>query len=76
MVLLLAAEARGLAAGFQGIQNLPGLGPLLKMPPQVHPLGVVTLGFAGESPAPRGKRPQRRSGRIHREHWARSSELD
>ncbi len=77
MVLLLAAEQRGLAAGFQGVHNLPGLETLLNLPVGVQPLGVVTLGYASEIPAPaRTARPPRRSGRIHRERWVTSEEPD
>ena len=77
MVLLLAAEQRGLAAGFQGVHNLPGLETLLNLPVGVQPLGVVTLGYGSEIPAPaRTTRPPRRSGRIHRERWVTSEEPD
>ena len=69
MLLLLAAADEGLAAGFQGIHNLPGLSALLDIPVAVEPLGLVTLGYAasrkpGHSVA-RGRRP----GRVHHERW-------
>ena len=69
MLLLLAAADEGLAAGFQGIHNLPGLGAALEIPHQVEPIGLVTLGYAanrksGHSVA-RGPRP----GRVHFEQW-------
>lgn len=69
MAVLLAAVAEGLAAGFLGLQAIPGLRTLLGMPDEVFPIGVVTVG----RPAPdrrsgslaRGKR----SGTIHWERW-------
>jgi nitroreductase len=69
MTLLLAAVEEGLAAGFQGIHNLPGLPELLGIPPEVEPIGLITLGYSqsqrrGHSSG-RGPRP----GRVHREQW-------
>lgn len=71
MLLLLAAVAAGLGAGFAGSHNLAGISDLLGIPDDVTPIGLVTLGF----PA-----PDRRSGSlergwkaetevIHRERW-------
>ncbi len=62
MVLLLGAVDAGLAAGFLGVHRTPGLGELLGVPPDVHPIGVVTLGHADSdrsSPSRRtyGRRP-------------------
>lgn len=45
MLVLLAAVDEGLAAGFLGIHRVPGLAALLGIPADVHPLGVVTLGY-------------------------------
>jgi len=45
MLLLLAAVDEGLAAGFAGSHNLEGIKELLAIPPNVQPVGLVTLGF-------------------------------
>ena len=45
MLLLLAAVDEGLAAGFMGVHRLPALAELLAIPPDVVPIGVVTIGF-------------------------------
>lgn len=57
MVLLLGAVDAGLAAGFLGSHALPGLGGLLGIPEQVHPIGLVTLGHGA---------PDRTSGSLAR----------
>lgn len=57
MLLLLAAVDEGLAAGFFGVHRLEGLSAALGLPPDVAPIGVVTLGH----PA-----PDRRSGSLDR----------
>jgi FMN reductase [NAD(P)H] len=56
MLLLLAAVDEGLAAGFFGFHRMSGLNELLQIPPEISPLGVVTIGH----PA-----PDRRSGSLH-----------
>lgn len=62
MTILLAAVDEGYAAGFFGAHRLPGLSALLGMPPDVVPVGIVTLGKAGADPrtgsAGRGRRPR------------------
>ncbi len=74
MLVLLAAVAEGLAAGFLGVHNLPGLKQELGIPRDVEPVGVVTIGHAA---------PDRRSGSldrgwkpiqdiVHRESWGRA----
>lgn len=71
MLLLLAAVDEGLAAGLLGVHSIPGLRKLLRIPDEVTPIGVVTVGH----PA-----PDRRSGSVsrgwraesdvvHRERW-------
>lgn len=71
MLLLLAAVNEGVAAGFAGSHSLGGIQELLGIPPEVVPIGLVTLGYAT---------PDRRSGSlergwkpiedvIHREDW-------
>jgi nitroreductase len=57
MLLLLAAVDEGLAAGFAGSHSLGGVADLLGIPPEVSPIGLVTLGY----PA-----PDRQSGSVAR----------
>lgn len=45
MLLLLAAVNEGLGAGFLGVHSISGLRELLQIPPEVTPIGVVTLGY-------------------------------
>lgn len=62
MAILLAAVDEGLAGGFLGVHAVPELASLLRLPPDHHPIGVVTVG----KPAPdrrstsldRGRRPR------------------
>ncbi|NNC91402.1 MAG: hypothetical protein HKN80_02795 [Acidimicrobiia bacterium] len=71
MLLLLAAVDEGVAAGFAGSHSLGGIARLLGIPPEVTPIGLVTLGY----PAPdrrsgslaRGWKPI--EGVVHREQW-------
>lgn len=71
MLVLLAAVDEGLAAGLLDVEDRDGLRGLLGVPPDVEPLGVVTVGH----PAPdrpsgslrRGRRP--RDEVVHRERW-------
>jgi nitroreductase len=71
MLLLLAAADAGLAAGFQGSHNLPGLSALLAIPDSVAPIGLVTLGYAApDRPSGslrRGRKPLEQI--VHRERW-------
>ena len=71
MLVLLAAVAEGLAAGFLGVHAMPELKAELGIPDDVAPIGVVTIGYAA---------PDRRSGSlargwhsenevVHRERW-------
>ena len=57
MLLLLAAVHEGLAAGFLGLKSYDGLRELLRIPADVQPIGIVTIG----KPA-----PDRRSGSLDR----------
>ena len=74
MALLLAAVDEGLAAGFFGVHRLDGLAELIGLPPDVVPIGVVTLGY----PAPdrrsrslaRGWKPSEET--VHQERWGGS----
>lgn len=62
MAILLAVVDEGLAGGFLGVHAVPELASLLRLPPDHHPIGVVTVG----KPAPdrrstsldRGRRPR------------------
>jgi len=71
MLLLLAAVDEGLGAGFFGFHRLEGIEELLGLPPDVTPIGVVTLG----RPAPDRPSGSLRRGRkpvpeqIHWERW-------
>lgn len=72
MAILLAAVDEGLGAGFLGVQSFDGLAEYLGLPPEVEPIGVVTIG----RPAPdrrssslqRGRRPDV----VHWERWSPS----
>lgn len=44
MAILLAAVSEGLGAGFLGAHAVPGLGSALGLPPEVTPIGIVTVG--------------------------------
>jgi nitroreductase len=57
LLILLGAVDEGLAAGFFGVHRLPELKELLRIPEDVTPIGVVTMGL----PA-----PGRRSGSSKR----------
>jgi nitroreductase len=71
MALLLAVVNEGLAAGYTGILDTPGLRHLLGIPDEVMPVGVIPIGFADQDvPSPslkRGRRPLEEF--MHREHW-------
>ena len=57
MLLLLAAVAEGLSAGFLGSHAMDDLAALLGAPSDVQPIGIVTLGHGAED---------RRSGSLSR----------
>jgi nitroreductase len=71
MLLLLAAVAEGLGAGFFGTHRIEGLRELLNIPFDVFPIGIVTVGHrAGEQPlgsAARGQRSE--ADTVHWENW-------
>lgn len=71
MLLLLAATAEGLAAGFLGSHAMPDLKQDLGIPEDVEPIGVVTLGHAApdrrSTSLARGRKPEAEV--IHRESW-------
>lgn len=74
MLLLLATVNEGLAAGFFGFHRLAGLKELLAIPPEVTPIGVVTVGHgAPDRPSAsltRGWKPDDQV--VHRERWGGS----
>lgn len=71
MAILLAAVDEGLAAGFLGVHSIEGLKSLLRIPDEVSPIGIVTIGY----PAPdrrsaslaRGWKPDQDV--VHFERW-------
>ncbi len=71
MAILLAAVDEGLAAGFLGVHSIEGLKSLLRIPDEVSPIGIVTIGH----PAPdrrsaslaRGWKPDQDV--VHFERW-------
>jgi nitroreductase len=71
MLLLLAAVDEGLAAGFAGSHSLEGIQDLLGIPPEVEPIGLVTLGYAAPDrrsrSLDRGWKPLDQV--VHREVW-------
>lgn len=69
MLVLLAAVAEGLAAGFIGSHALDDLADELGIPSDVSPVGVVTLGHpaADKRSGSLDRRP--RPGKIHRDRW-------
>jgi nitroreductase len=44
MLVMLAAHDAGLAAGFAGPQDVPGLRAVLGLPEEFHPIGVIPVG--------------------------------
>ena len=71
MAILYAAVDEGLAAGFLGVHAIPELEAELGIPPEVDPIGIVTIGH----PAPdrrsgslaRGRKPA--SETVHWQRW-------
>lgn len=69
MAILLAAVNEGLAAGFLGAQSFEGLAEFLELPPDVMPIGVVTIGHPAPDRRSSSLRRGRRPGVVHRERW-------
>ena len=71
MLILLAAVAEGLAAGFLGSHTMPQLKELLGIPDAVAPIGVITLGHGApdrrSGSLGRGRKPSAKV--VHREKW-------
>jgi nitroreductase len=61
MIVLLAAVNEGLSASFTGIPDVRGMRSLLGIPEEVHPVGVISLGYGDrdvKSPSlKRGRKP-------------------
>ncbi len=71
MVVLLAAVAEGLAAGFLGGHGTPALAEYLGLPGDVTPVGIVTIGHPAadrrSGSLQRGWKPEGEV--VHRERW-------
>ncbi|HEX9315220.1 MAG TPA: nitroreductase family protein, partial [Actinomycetota bacterium] len=71
MLLLLAAVDEGLAAGFLALESYDALRELLRIPADVQPIGIVTIG----KPAPDRRSRSLDRGRraaaevIHQNRW-------
>lgn len=75
MLLLLAAVDEGLAAGFFGAHRIPGLRELLRLPEDVKPVGIVTIGHAAADRRSRSLASGWRSMDevVHWEEWKKTS---
>ena len=72
MLLLLAAVDEGLGAGVLDIADPHGLRALLGIPPDVAPLGLVTVGHPHDAQPPSSatRRPRRALGeQLHWQRW-------
>jgi nitroreductase len=70
MIVMLAAHDAGLAAGFAGPQDIPGLRAVLGLPGDFHPIGVIPVG----RPLPDKRSPSLKRGWLPFEdyaHWDR-----
>ena len=72
MLLLLAVVDEGLAAGFLDLADPDGVRRLLRIPSEVAPLGLVTIGYAAEgtrrtSSLSRGQVPRQEV--VHYDRW-------
>ena len=71
MLVLLGAVNEGLSAGVFGSHRVQGLKELLQIPPDVVPIGIITIGHAASrattGSAARGRRPAGQT--VHRERW-------
>jgi nitroreductase len=71
MIVLLAAVDAGLAAGFSGVVDVPGMRRLLGIPDHFHPVGVISIGKG----APDVRSPSLKRGRrsvnevVHYNGW-------
>jgi len=70
MVVMLAARDAGLAAGFAGVPDIPGLRAVLELPDEFHPIGVIPVG----RPLPDRRSPSTKRGWLPLDefaHWER-----
>jgi len=70
MLVMLAAHDAGLAAGFAGPQDVPGLRVVLGLPDEFHPIGVIPVG----QPLPDVRSPSLKRGWLPLDefaHWER-----
>jgi nitroreductase len=73
MLLLLAAVDAGLGAGLLDIADRAGVRALLDIPPDVEPLGLVTLGHPADmQPSSSASRRARRplAEQLHWQRWS------
>jgi nitroreductase len=73
MLLLLAAVDEGLGAGLLDIADRAGIAALLALPPDVEPLGLVTLGHAADTQPPSSASRRARRPLAEQLHWERWS---
>ena len=71
MLLLLAAVAEDLAAGFLGSHRMPELKERLEIPDHMEPIGIVTIGYPAPDRRSSSLDRARRSTSevVHRERW-------
>jgi nitroreductase len=71
MIALLAAIDEGLVTAFVGSKDLKKLRSLLNMPDEIHPVGVIAVGYRAEDvPSPSLKRGRKADEEyVHYESW-------
>jgi len=71
MIILLAAVDAGLSAAFTGIPDVKGVRKLLGIPPQFHPVGVISIGKGGKDVKSPSLKRGRRKFRdvVHYDRW-------
>jgi nitroreductase len=71
MIALLATIDEGLVSAFVGSKDLNTLRALLNMPREIHPVGVIAVGYRAEdTPSPSLKRGRKADEEyIHYEGW-------
>jgi len=71
MIALLAAIDEGLVTAFAGSKDLKTLRSLLNMPDEIHPVGVIAVGYrAHDVPSPSLKRGRKADEEyVHYESW-------
>jgi nitroreductase len=71
MIALLAVIDEGLVSGFVGSKDLTTLRSLLNMPDEIHPVGVIAVGYrASDVPSPSLKRGRKADeDYVHYESW-------